>query len=237
MTELHPQFITESQIYSMISPYRSNKLKYEISDIFGTYFQFLDKTFGESRSIYFWLAFIGVLILGSAKAIAHTINYLKKKKFNPKEYYSLKGNMSKSTLLYNIEGREVHDSLEDSYQRNKKAKEDRAKNINALRMHLYMNEMILTGNILKVTNHRVSDLDFIESMRTGKIIKPFSTTEITFGSDINTLLKEVFPDYITLKKKKGTKETYITTESDDYGFLEEKLKNLYQEPIRVIFDY
>ena len=53
----------------------------------------------------------------------------------------------------------------------------------------------------------------------------------------NNLLAQVFPNYISLKNKKFTKDTYIIAEADDYGFLQEKLKEIYQEEgIRVTFD-
>ena len=50
------------------------------------------------------------------------------------------------------------------------------------------------------------------------------------------MIQEALPERVKLKKKRMSEETYLVAENDDYGFLQEHLRNLYQEPIKVKFD-
>lgn len=236
MTEVHYELIPDSHRATLGSVYRSENLSHEIEDIFNTYIEFLNKTFGKSRSIYYFIAFFFVILFGTTKSIVHTIEYYSKPKFNPKEVYKLDRQTTFTGLNYSTKQREKYNSLQDQYAKSRKEKANKAKILNALRMHLYLNDLKLEGKILKVTQHKINDLDIAEFARTGNISKRLSTTQITFGNEINELLSQALPNYVTLRKKKFSNETYVIAENDDYGFIQEKLKNLYQEDIRVTFD-
>lgn len=234
MTEVHYELLTDSQIYD--SPYRSENVEKEIGEIFETYIEFLNKTFGESRSMWYFIAFFFVILFGIAKSVVHIFENSLKPKFNPKEAYKLNRQVTFTGLNYSVEQREKYSSLQDQYAKSREAKANKAKVLNALRMHLYMNDLKLEGKILKVIQHKITDLDVAEFAKTGNISKRLSTTQITFGNEINELLSQALPNYVTLRKKKFSDETYVIAENDDYGFIQEKLKNLYQEDIRVTFD-
>ena len=234
MTEIHYELLTDSQIYN--SPYRSENLSEEIGEIFENYLEFLNRTFGDSRSGWYFTAFFFVIIFSTIKSIIHIIENSLKPKFNPKEAYKLDRQVTFTGLNYSVEQREKYNSLQDQYAKSREAKANKAKVLNTLRMHLYMNDLKLKGKILKVTQHKITDLDVAEFAKTGNISKRLSTTQITFGNEINELLSQALPNYVTLRKKKFSDETYIIAENDDYGFIQEKLKNLYQEEIRVTFD-
>jgi hypothetical protein len=234
MTEVHYELLTDSQIYN--SPYRSENLSEEIGEIFENYLEFLNRTFGDSRSGWYFTAFFFIIIFGTIKSIVHIIENYSKPKFNPKEVYKLDRQVTFTGLNYSAEQREKYNSLQDQYAKSRETKASKAKVLNALRMHLYLNDLKLEGKILKVTQHKITDLDVAEFAKTGNISKRLSTTQITFGNEINELLSQALPNYVTLRKKKFSNETYIIAENDDYGFIQEKLKNLYQEEIKVTFD-
>lgn len=126
--------------------------------------------------------------------------------------------------------------LTDNLINNHEIKSVRSEALNELREILYKNNFELKGYIIKVTNHKVSDEDFLLSAKTGTVIKAFSTTQITFGYEVNRLLSKILPDEVTLKKRRKFNDTYIVFAKDDYGFLEEHLKKLYWKPVKVLFD-
>lgn len=123
-----------------------------------------------------------------------------------------------------------------NFNTDKRIKSLKTEAMNSLKNYLKSNNLTLIGTVLQVTSHNISEEILCECAERGIITTPFSTTKITFNNDLNELLYKILPDFVTLKKKKSSQDTYIIAEDDDYGFLEEKLRKIYQEPIRVIFD-
>lgn len=130
----------------------------------------------------------------------------------------------------------IEDLNKDNYITNSYIKSERASSLNSLRVYLYQNSLQLKGKVLKRVEHRVSENDLIKSVENINFMPKLSTTQVTFGNDLNNLLSNVLPNMITLKKRTSSTDTYLTFKDDDYGFLEESLKQLYNEPIRVIFE-
>lgn len=124
----------------------------------------------------------------------------------------------------------------DNYCEDTGIKTKRANTLNNLRKYLYTHDLKLQGKILKRIEHRVSEDDLLKSLDDLSYMPKLSTTQITFGNDLNKILNETLPSMITLRKKKMSNETYVLFKDDDYGFLEETLKRLYLEPIKVTFD-
>lgn len=143
-------------------------------------------------------------------------------------------NKPEDTSIYLKE--QLENCVKDTYCTNTTIKSQRAETLNSLRKYLYQNDLKLQGKILKHTEHRVSEDDLLKSIEDETFMPKLSTTQITFGNEINEMISIVLPDMITLKKKIACKDTYVTFKDDDYGFLEETLKQLYNEPIRVTFD-
>lgn len=241
----------QSVLHASMNPYRSNTLYQEICDILGADIDYVCRTFEDSRSTYFWITVVCVFFLSLCKIPLYIVQHYSKPVFNPREVFKLdKTNKFKVEndledvagerviVNYHVEEREKYNSLDDQYQKNTKVKMNKAEALNNLRYYLYENDLKLEGRILKVTSHKLTDEEMIKYAETGTIDKPFATTQITFGEEVNKLLSIAIPNYVTLKKRKLSDETYVVALGDDYGFIEEKLKQVYQEPIRVTFkDY
>ena len=132
---------------------------------------------------------------------------------------------------------EESDSLfNDIYCLDNMIKSQKANNLIELRKYLYEHDFKLQGSIIKRTEHRVSDEDLLRSVEDKNFMPKFSTTQITFGNDLNKILSMALPNIITLKKRTMSEETYVIFKDDDYGFLEETLKRIYLEPVKVVID-
>ena len=126
--------------------------------------------------------------------------------------------------------------LKDSYQK-PKVKNMKSEALIELRKYLYLNNFEMKGKILSRVEHRLSDDILLEYASTGTFDKPLSTTKITFGKGLDELLVKIIPDRVKLRKNKlSTSGTCVVFKDDDYGFLSEILKNLYQENIKVVID-
>ena len=239
----------DSVIKSRFSSYRSDTLYEEICDIIGADIDYVCRTFEDSRSIYFWITIVCVFFLSLCKIPSYIIEHYKKPVFNPRESFKLDEKVkfvieddfeditSESKIInFKVEQRERYNSLDDQYHKNTEAKISKAEALNNLRFYLYKNDLKLEGKIIKVTNHRLTDEEMIKLVEADDTTIALSTTQITFGEKVNKLLSLAIPNYVTLKRKRLSDETYIVALGDDYGFIEEKLKQLYQEPIRVTFE-
>ena len=96
----------------------------------------------------------------------------------------------------------------------------------------FNNNLYLKGEIIRITRNRVKDKDLLESVETGKLTTAFITQRVTFGEEMNKLLKIVIPS-LKHKKLKGTDTTYIVFENDELFELEQKLRNLFMVPVTV----
>ena len=96
----------------------------------------------------------------------------------------------------------------------------------------FNNNLYLKGEIIRITRNRVKDKDLLESAETGKLTTAFITQRVTFGEEMNKLLKIVIPS-LKHRKLKGTDTTYIVFENDELFELEQKLRNLFMVPVTV----
>lgn len=96
----------------------------------------------------------------------------------------------------------------------------------------FNNNLYLKGEIIRITRNRVKDKDLLESAETGKLTAAFITQRVTFGEEMNKLLKIVIPS-LKHRKLKGTNTTYIVFENDELFELEQKLRNLFMVPVTV----
>ena len=118
-----------------------------------------------------------------------------------------KGTVNGNELGYYIKRREEFGSFQDQNCSNKEAKEDKAEALNNLRMYLYANDLKLEGDVLKVLKN--------------------SAKQVNFGREANTLINKAFA--------KHSNEEYVTIEDKDFLFFEKKLKDLFQEDIKVLY--
>jgi hypothetical protein len=124
----------------------------------------------------------------------------------------------------------------DRYCPKDKVKNQRADTIIALRNYLYQHDLTLHATLIKKINHRRTEEELMEMYRTGVLSKPLSTTHVSFGHDVNKLLKEVLGDAIDLRTDRFSQETYIKVLNDDFAPLKTALKNTYNENIKIQFD-
>lgn len=213
------------------SPYRSEKLGEELVEIITTDVERLTSVM-YSRGLKFLIAITLILILSSMKCVRYLIQEYSKPVAPALEIPRENINSLNRDYHYLLESNKLTDNLINNHE----IKSVRSEALNELREILYKNNFELKGYIIKVTNHKVSDEDFLLSAKTGTVIKAFSTTQITFGYEVNRLLSKILPDEVTLKKRRKFNDTYIVFAKDDYGFLEEHLKKLYWKPVKVLFD-
>lgn len=91
----------------------------------------------------------------------------------------------------------------------------------------------LEGTILRVTHHKVSDEDLLESAEIGMMKGKYLTQRVTFGNSNNMLLKTAFP-LLKLRNLKGSTDTYFIFENDEVFELEMKLRNTFLKPVTII---
>lgn len=226
------------------SPVRSGNLAKELDTIFSEDIKHTYDSLEHCGLIILTIGIVLVTILSGLKLIVHTINYLKKPKSNPNtDILNLDRNSQCVTEIDEGEIinpiltlREATQRNKDYYQPSNKIKSHKADQINTLRKYLYQHNLTLRGYIIKVVSHKLTQEDLVKLTISKNIGHTFTTTHITFGDCLNRLIKDVLPERVKLRKKKLSGETYLIAENDDYGFLQEHLRNLYQEPIKVKFD-
>ena len=98
---------------------------------------------------------------------------------------------------------------------------------------MFNNNLKLEGSILNTTHHRVSDENLLESAETGVMKGKFITQRITFGYEVNSLLKKAFP-LLKLRTLKGSNDTYFVFENDEVFEFEAKLRSTFMVPITVV---
>ena len=225
-----------SYITSSLAPYRSKDLGKEFSDILAEDCEWICSSF-EEKDLLFLIAFIVLMSLSLLKAIIFIFEQLQK----PVMTYShldLHRNMQSESITGILTRRETIEEVEnhDNFCPNTKVKTQRANTFNTLRNYLYQHDLTLHIETLKKINHKISEGELYEMYRTGEITKPLSTTHITFGEELNHLLKEVLGNKIDLRTNKLTQETYIRIFNDDFIPIKEELQKIYNEPIKLKFD-
>lgn len=224
-----------SYITSSLSPYRGDTGK-EVSEILSEDYQWICSSL-KSRGFIFFIAVITLMGLSVLKAITHIFTQAQK----PKMTYShlaLARNMESENITTLLTHREAIEEIQnhDNLCPQDSIKTTRANTLNTLRNYLYQHDLTLHADTIKHINHRISEEELSEMYRLGKITKPLSTTHITFGEDLNNLLKEVLGNTIDLRVNKLTQETYIKVCNDDFLPIQQKLEDIYNERIKLQFD-
>ena len=221
---------------SCFNPYRENLWEESIKIIE----EDIDKICStlQSRGLLFFTAFLVLMPITLLKVITHVHAQLKKPVWNYDYLKLTRDKMDKETITQLLTRRESCDKVQniDNYNPNIKKKEERANKINTLRMYLYKHDLKLRGYILKTINHKLTEEELLQLCRTGEVVKPMTTTRVTFGYDIDYLLKEVLGDKIDLQVRKLTGETSIKIVNYDFQSIGDALSNLYNEDVQVIFD-
>jgi hypothetical protein len=225
------------------SPVKSGNLAEELDTIFTEDMEYAYSRLKDCGLISLTVGMTAVAVLSGLKLVTHSINYMKKPTgrvdvieinretvANHKKYHGDEINPI-------ITMRESLNRNKDYYQPDNRIKSEKAEAINDLRKYLYAHNLTLQGYVLKIINHKLSHKDLVKLSTNESIGHTFTTTHITFGNTLNKLLSLALPSRVQLKKKKLSDETYLIAENDDYGYLQEHLRNLYQEPIKVQFDY
>ena len=224
-------------------PVKSGHLAQELHTIFKEDMEYSYNELKGSGVIPMLIGMPLATLLSCGKLIVHTVKYTQKPSsdFDPcplnrelVEHAHSEAIVDHYSAILTL--READDRNVDQYSPNKGGKDKKAENIIKLRDYLYKSNFKLNGTILKVINHKLTREKLEKILMGGDIGNKLTTTHITFGNELNTVIKEVLPDKVQLKRKRSTGETYLIAENDDYGFLQEHLRNMYQEPIRVTFD-
>lgn len=218
-----------SYIESTLSPYRGN-LEEEIGEILLEDHEMVCREI-TGRGLIFLIAYIVIMGISLLKVIFHVFDHYSKPE-RPLPQIT-RGNVEKATdLTYLCEMKEARNCNQNQYRtKNQEA------HVNAtiqLRNYLYSNDLELEGTILKEVNHKVDDFALLKCIHSGYEEMPkLSTTYITFGEDIDYLLAEVLP---SKPKKRTVQGVKCLAFENDYGFIAEELKQIYQESVKVTFD-
>ena len=225
-----------SYITNNLSPYRNKDLGKEFFEILEEDCEKVCSSLKE-RGLLFIIAFITIMSLSILKAVIHIITQLQKPVMTY-PHLSLYRGMKKESITGILVRREAIPEIEthDNMCPNDTTKVHRFDKIDTLRRYLYENNLTLHAKVIKTINHRVSEEELAEMYRKGQITKPLSTTYITFGNELNALLKEVLGNVVDLRKDRFSDETHIIIPNDDYFPLKESLRNLYNEKIQIKFD-
>lgn len=229
------------------SPVKSGNLAKELDTIFSEDIKRAYNSLEHRGLVVLIIGITLVAILSGLKLIVHAINYSKKpisdKDISPilelrrdDQCFTDDDDDDDGSINPILTLREVTEKNIDFYQPDNRIKSHKASQINALRKYLYQHDLTLQGRIIKVISHKLTQEDLIKLTISKDIGHTFTTTHVTFGSYLDQLIKDVLPDRVNLRKRKLSGETYLIAENDDYGFIQEHLRNLYQEPIKVKFD-
>ena len=123
--------------------------------------------------------------------------------------YSLDREMlnNKGKLKYTMKLREDVGALNDNFSKNKEIKETKAEALNELRMYLYANNLKLEGEVTTVLKN--------------------SAKQVNFGKNANSIINNAFA--------KHPNDEYVIIEDKDFLKFENKLKELFQEDIKVLY--
>lgn len=118
-----------------------------------------------------------------------------------------KGTVNGNKLGYYIKRREEFDSFQDQNCTNKEVKETKAEALNELRMYLYANDLKLEGEVTTVLKN--------------------SAKQVNFGKNANSIINNAFAQH--------PNDEYVIIEDKDFLKFENKLKELFQEDIKVLY--
>lgn len=215
-------------IESTLSPYRGN-LGEEIEEILKEDHEAVCKGI-PYRGLLFLFVYTLVMGISLIKVIFHILGHLSKPE-RPLPQVRREHVEKGKDLTYLYQMKEARNCNVSQYQ--SRNGESKTSALVSLRNYLYQNDLTLKGYILKEVNHRVSDHDLIKSILDGGEMARLSTTYITFGSELNDILAEVLP---SSPKKRTLQGQSCLAFENDYGFMIQELRQIYQEPVKVTFD-
>ena len=166
----------------------------------------------DERVLGFCWIYISTMIEIFIKSgVPYIFEELRKPKYNYEERYKVNKKVqvkeNEDIISYDVEMREKSGTLKDQYNSNREEKENKAEAIRDLRNLLYSTKFELRG-------------------------KRVSNSKVTFTSWVNELLVQIAPEYISLNKSLFSKDTSVKIK--DINKLKEKLRNLYQEDVKVV---
>ena len=224
----------------MYSSYRSDNIGEDCLEILENDSKWVNASFKE-KDIFYLMAYIGVMLLSIVKVIIFFFKEIRKPEMTY-DHLDFERGMFGIDMMLTLERREAlsenvpkvrnHDHLCP----NDKIKTQKADTINSLRNYLYQHNLTLTARIIKKVNHRRTEEELLEMYRIGEITNPLSTVHITFGENLNGLLKEVLQDIVDLRKDRFSGETYIKVLNDDFHPIKTALYNMFNENVKIEFD-
>ena len=99
--------------------------------------------------------------------------------------------------------------------------------------YIFESDLKLRGTILNTRHHKLTDEELLEGAQTGCVKAKYITQKITFGNELNKVLKRAFP-YLKHCKIRGGSDTYIVFENDGVFELERKLREVFMEPVTIV---
>lgn len=217
-----------SYLDSMLSPYRGD-LGEEISEIISEDHEMACRDI-QTRGLVFLIAYTMIMLISFLKVLVHTVDhYSKPERPRPQITREMVDRARSLNTMYTVK----ESGNYNNPQYKTKNQQRKAYCIQELRKFLYNNNLTIRGTILKEINHRVDDHAFISSIISGEEMAKFTTTYITFGEHLNEILFEVLP---TKPKKRTVQGKKCLAFENDYGFMVQELRQIYQEPIKVKFD-
>lgn len=237
-----------SYLLNYASSFKSPDIMKDINDMYEDDAQCVRNSF-EDKGLCYTMAMACVMFLSTIKAFMLFSKDASKPKMTSQTYpmVRLDTEMARSLaeeyerddvhLSPILSIRESHNINKDSYQPNNIIKDRVSTDIILLRDYLYEHDLTLHATTIKTINHRnVSENDLLTYMHTGSITKPYSTSYITFGEEVNRLLKNALNNKIDLRTNRITQESYIVIKNEEFGTIKEELRKLYIEQIKVKFD-
>jgi hypothetical protein len=189
----------------------------------------------QGRGVGFCICYALLMVCATVRVIRYAISRMQKPSF--------KSSVQKTPFYELKPAKEIHESMlmarescdinKDVYQTNNKIKDAKSEKITKLRSYLYSNKMQLPVRVIKTIEHRVPEDVMIKYLQTGEIIKPFTTDYVTFGDEINELLKETLTTNIDLKKDKKTKETYISIPNMEIDLIISELSDMFMTEVKL----
>ena len=106
--------------------------------------------------------------------------------------------------------------------------------LTALRNYLIKSNFKLHGTVLRTDFPKIKGEELLYYTQSGELIsKAFITMRVTFGNDINSLLKSIFKNKVKVRKMRNKEETYIVFNNSEVVELEKELKSIFLEDVTI----
>lgn len=216
-----------SYVQLLFKPYRGNLLE-EINQILMEDIESVSRTIPNKGLIWF-IGYILVTYLSALKVLHYIFVHFRKPERPIPEITRNLVDKEIDMQPYYQEREFVILSKGKKYDKNY----DKTLALTRLRNYLYSHNLTLKGRIIKETNHKVSDHAFINSIVSGEDIPAFTTTYIAFEEEVNKMLSQILS---SKPKKRTIKGIRCLAFENDYGYMLQELREIYQEPIKIQLD-